>query len=389
VKPQALKPSHFRWFDYSRYSFSLGIESAGTLYLSGHSASEHDPEKGAIVVRGAMAEQARTAWTKISAILEAGGCTLANVLRVVEYVTPQGIEQYAQAENARREMLGAARPALNTVVVSRLLRPQALIEIEVIARKGESDSTSSQPGSALARACGETVYLSSLLPLDDKGAVIAAGDVVAQSRAIFQRAARILAEFDLGLSDIVKTIDYLVPAAFAGYKQTAAVRRECFEPLFPAATGIVMPRLPIPDILIQIDIIASRRPRAAINPGWSGYANLTYSPAVLTGNLLFIAGQAAIDPNSGRSLHENDISGQSAFIYDQILAIIAAAGGCPEHLVKTIEYVTPAGLSPYGEVAAVRRRKLREPMPASTGVVCDRLLRPEFQLEVDSFAILD
>ena len=74
---RALQPTRFPWFDYTRYSFSLGLAAGSSLYLSGHSASEHDPGQGAVVVKGGMAEQARTAWNKIATILEAGGCTLA------------------------------------------------------------------------------------------------------------------------------------------------------------------------------------------------------------------------------------------------------------------------------------------------------------------------
>jgi enamine deaminase RidA (YjgF/YER057c/UK114 family) len=396
---QALQPSRFPWFDYSRYSFSLGLAAGSSLYLSGHSASEHDPESAAIVVKGGMAEQARTAWSKIAAILEAGGCTLSDIVRAVEYVTPQGIEAYQQAERVRAEMLGAGRPALNTVVVRQLLRPQALIEIEVIARRSggaqQSRTGGAQraPGGTLpsspARENEGIVYLSSLLPINDDGSVIAPGDVTGQTRVIFRRATEMLAAFELGLSDVVKTVDYLIPAAVGDYKKTAEVRRECFAPVFPAATGIIMPRVAHPDALIQIDVIASRRPRAIINPGWSGYANLTYSPAVRTGNHLFIAGHAALDPDSGRSVHSGDIAAQSEFIYRNILDVLAAAGGAPEHLVKTIEYVAPAGLARYREVANVRTRLMRAPLPASTGVVCERLLRPEFQLEVDSFAIIE
>jgi enamine deaminase RidA (YjgF/YER057c/UK114 family) len=405
---QALQPSRFPWFDYSRYSFSLGLAAGSSLYLSGHSASEHDPASAAIVVKGGMAEQARIAWSKIAAILEAGGCTLSDVVRAVEYLTPQSIEAYPLAERVRAEMLGASHPALNTVVVRQLLRPQALIEIEVVARPSggaqpspANESARSAYQSEAQPALGGTmpnrparenegiVYLSSLLPVNDDGSVIAPGDVTGQTRAIFRRAAEVLAEFELGLSDVVKTVDYLTPAALADYKKTAEVRRECFAPVFPAATGIIMPRVAHPDALIQIDVIASRRPRAIINPGWSGYANLTYSPAVRTGNLLFIAGHAALDPDSGRSVHSGDIAAQSEFIYRKILDVIAAAGGAPEHLVKTIEYVTPGGLARYREVANVRTRLMRAPLPASTGVVCERLLRPEFQLEVDSFAIIE
>lgn len=388
MKPHALTPPQFPWFDYSRYSFSLGLKVGERTYLSGHSASEHDPAKGIIVVRGGMADQARTAWAKIETILAAGGDRLSDVVRVVEYVTPGGIEQYSEAERARREALGANRPAVNTVVVNSLLRPQALIEIEVTARSGEPPVAADTDAFTSARAVDGLIYLSSLMPIDGAGKIIAPDDVAGQTRAIFENVAGILSGFDLSVADVAKTVDYLTPTALADYKSTAEVRREFFAPIFPAATGIVMSRVAHPEAMIQIDIIASRRPRTAINPGWAGYANLTYSPGILTGDTLFVSGHAAIDPDTGRSAYPGDVSAQARFAYEKILQVLAAAGGGPEHLVKTIEYVTPAGLPRYREVAEVRKRLLRTPMPASTGVVCERLLRPDLLIETDSFAIL-
>jgi enamine deaminase RidA (YjgF/YER057c/UK114 family) len=405
VTSRALLPSHFPWFDYSRYSFSLGLAVGSSLYLSGHSASEYDRERGAIVVKGGMAEQARTAWTKIAAILEAGGCTLADIVRAVEYVTQAGIRYYADAERARGEMLGDRRSALNTVVVEQLLRPQALIEIEVVARPSGAaqGSRSKECGSGAdtggrrgprgrAVAAWEDdgiVYLSSLLPTDRGGQLIAPGDVVGQTRAIYRRAALVLDSLQLGLDNIVKTIDYLTPAALGDYARTAEVRRECLAPAFPASTGIVMPRVAHPDALIQVDIIASRRSREITNPGWSNYDKLTFSPGVRTGNLLFMSGVAALDAQTGRSVHQGNIATQAEYIYNQILEVVASAGGSAQHLVKTIEYVTAAGLPGYREVANVRTRIMCAPLPASTGVVCAGLLRPEFQLEVDAFAVID
>ena len=76
-----------------------------------------------------------------------------------------------------------------------------------------------------------------------------------------------LDSLQLGPSDIVKTVDYVTPAALDDYKKTAEVRREYLAPSFPAATGIIMPRVAYPEALIQIDIIASRGARAIINPG--------------------------------------------------------------------------------------------------------------------------
>jgi enamine deaminase RidA (YjgF/YER057c/UK114 family) len=69
--------------------------------------------------------------------------------------------------------------------------------------------------------------------------------------------------------------------------------------------------------------------------------------------------------------------------------VLSAAGAGPQNLVKTIEYVTPHGLSDYKKVADVRANLLKTPYPASTGLICEALLRPEMLIEVDPFAILD
>ena len=57
--------------------------------------------------------------------------------------------------------------------------------------------------------------------------------------------------------------------------------------------------------------------------------------------------------------------------------------------MKTIEYVTPNALGRYRDVAKVREKLLREPWPASTGLICEALLRPEMQIEIDPVAVLD
>ena len=144
-----------------------------------------------------------------------------------------------------------------------------------------------------------------------------------------------------------------------------------------------------PEALIQYDFIATRDTPVAVNPGWDRYQKLTYSPAVKAGKLLFMSGQAALDPATERMLFDGDIVAQTEYTYQNIIKVLEAAGGGPQHLVKTIEYVTPAGLARYREVATVRARLLREPFPASTGLICEALLRPEMQIEIDPFAILD
>ena len=111
---KAIRPSRFPWFDYSRYTFSLGLQIGGRAWLSGHSASEYEEGAG-IVVRGGMEQQTRTAYAKIGAILEEAGLGYGDVHRVVEYVTATGIDHYAEASGVRDEIFGSHRPAVCTV----------------------------------------------------------------------------------------------------------------------------------------------------------------------------------------------------------------------------------------------------------------------------------
>ena len=392
--PAAIQPERFPWFDYSRYSFSLGLRlGPDRATLSGHSASAYDPDRDRIVVDGGMAEQARTAYRKIGTILRSAGLGFEDVVRVVENVTVAGIDLYAEAEAVRAEVFGAHRPAINTVVVHRLLRPAALIEVEVVAERGGGracggEASGGRAACAPARAAGDIVYLSTVLPYDKAGVLVGEGDPEAQVRQIFRNASAVLEACGLGMDRVVKTLEMIRPEALEGYRHTGRPRREYLGPVYPGAAGIIQDRVASDDrVLISYDFTASRAPAAAINPGWDRYQRLTYSPAVRAGDMLFMSGQAALDPETGRALFPGDVAAQADYTYSNILRVLETAGMGPGNLVKTIEYVTPAGLAGYRGVAGVRRRRLTQPWPASTGALCHSLLRKEFLIEIDPHAM--
>ena len=391
MRPKAITPSDFPWFDYSNYSFSLGLDLGGRAALSGHSASEYDPEAGRMIVKGDMEDQTRTAYAKIERILDAVGLGLDDVVRVVENVTIGGIDSYADAERVRGELLGSNTPAVNTVVVERLLRPAALIEVEVTAGgtgQAYSVDSSGRAGFAPAHSAEGVVYLSTIHPYDRTGALVGRGDIVEQTRQIFRNAEEILAACGLSMSNVVKTLEMVRPEGVADYRYTGRVRKEHLGPVYPGAAGIVQERVAADDdVLISYDFIASVHQPEAINPGWERYGKLTYSPAVRAGNMLFMSGQAALDPETERAVHAGDIAAQTDYTYRNIIAVLEAAGLGPENLIKTVEYVTPRGLDRYRETAAVRKNLLTEPYPASTGALCHALLRPEFDIEIDPTAM--
>lgn len=165
-------------------------------------------------------------------------------------------------------------------------------------------------------------------------------------------------------------------------------RKELLGPVYPGAAGILMDRLHRPGVHVAVDVMASRHSPELVNPGWSRYDTLTYSPAVKAGRTLFMSGFAALDPETQQAVFPGDVVAQTEFTYHSILKVLEAAGAGPENLIKTIEYVCPDGLAEYRGVADVRKRLLRDPWPASTGAVCSGLLRPDFLIEVDPMALL-
>ncbi len=101
---------------------------------------------------------------------------------------------------------------------------------------------------------GNLLFISGLTATDNRGNIVGPGDIVAQTRNIFEKLETLMAEAGGSMDDIVKTVDYITTKQ--GYKGTAEVRREYFKNGFPAATGIVVKELLRPDALIEIDAIA-------------------------------------------------------------------------------------------------------------------------------------
>lgn len=103
---------------------------------------------------------------------------------------------------------------------------------------------------------GNLVFLSGTTATDDKGKIIGPGDIVTQTRRIFEKFEIILKSVGGDLSNIVETTDYFL--SLEDYNKTAELRRELFKgPPWPAATGVVVSGLIRPDALIEIKGIAA------------------------------------------------------------------------------------------------------------------------------------
>jgi 2-iminobutanoate/2-iminopropanoate deaminase len=79
--------------------------------------------------------QSEVAWKHILRMLEQAGMIVADVVKVTQYLTrTEDIPAYAKV---RTRFLGDSRPASMLLVVNQLVRPEFLVEIEVIAAKAD------------------------------------------------------------------------------------------------------------------------------------------------------------------------------------------------------------------------------------------------------------
>ena len=102
--------------------------------------------------------------------------------------------------------------------------------------------------------CGDFIFFAGLTAADDKREMAGEGDIALQTRVIFEKIGRLLAEAGASFANIVETTEYFVWSD--DYRKTADVRREFFTYPYPAATGIPVERLIHPKALIEIRAVA-------------------------------------------------------------------------------------------------------------------------------------
>ena len=84
-------------------------------------------------VPGDISGQAELAWKHVMRMLEKAGMTAGDIVKVTTYLTrAEDIPAYA---TVRRRFLGGVRPAFMLLVVPQLVRPEFLLEVEIIAAK--------------------------------------------------------------------------------------------------------------------------------------------------------------------------------------------------------------------------------------------------------------
>ncbi len=109
-----------------------------------------------------------------------------------------------------------------------------------------------------------------------------------------------------------------------------------------------------------------------------------YNHLVKAGNLMFIAGQVALDAE-GNVVGEGDMVLQVRQVLENMKTVLASEGADFSNVVKINIFTTD--IDRFRDAADVRREYFRGNPPASTLVQIERLARPVFLVEIEAIPI--
>lgn len=126
----------------------------------------------------------------------------------------------------------------------------------------------------------------------------------------------------------------------------------------------------------------------SVNP-WSWQDSLDFSHAVDArgaDRVVFLAGQTSVDAD-GRTMHPGDMAAQLERAFDNLEAVLSAAGLTMQNLVRLNYYVTDmAAFAQARAVVAARLGSLPvKPSGCLLGVTC--LAQPDLLVEIEATAV--
>jgi enamine deaminase RidA (YjgF/YER057c/UK114 family) len=122
-------------------------------------------------------------------------------------------------------------------------------------------------------------------------------------------------------------------------------------------------------------------------PGWAqpkGYAN----GIAARGTLVFVGGQ--IGWNAAQQFDSDDFVEQAAQALRNVVAVLAEAGGRPEHIARMTWYVLDKReyLASYRALGAVYREIIGRHYPAMTAVEVSALMEDRARVEIEATAVI-
>ena len=115
-----------------------------------------------------------------------------------------------------------------------------------------------------------------------------------------------------------------------------------------------------------------------------GPPNGIFTPAIITGDLVFTSGQIGIDAKTGQ-LAEGGIEAQTEQVFRNLAAVLEASGSSIEHVVKASVFL--ADMNDYNTMNELYKKQFKGDPPARTTVQVARLPR-DAKIEIEVVAVV-
>ena len=129
---------------------------------------------------------------------------------------------------------------------------------------------------------------------------------------------------------------------------------------------------------------ASPAPKQVISTPNAPEAIGPYSQGIRAGNMIFLAGQIAIDPKTKQLMKDASIEDQTRLVLDNLKAVLEADGLTMDHVVSTTVFMKD--LNEFGKMNEIYGTYFKSAPPARATVEVSRLPR-DVKVEIAAIAV--
>lgn len=253
--------------------FVQAVRCGKMIFVSAQTAID---ESGVLAFPDEIIEQTKQAMSQVGTALGTFGADFDDVVKMNRWYVGHGtVEDFEPAALACAENFTKPGPAATGIPLPRQALPGQKIKLECVAMLGED-------GSRLPRRhvwpdtlwdwtiplpyqhglkCHDMIFLGGQVSLDKQGRAVHPGKLTAQTRQAMDHVGAILRELGADYSDVCKvTTVYEGGCDHDHLHDNLSIRSSYFADPGPATTGIPLPKLAYPQMMIEIDIFAMADP---------------------------------------------------------------------------------------------------------------------------------
>ena len=115
------------------------------------------------------------------------------------------------------------------------------------------------------------------------------------------------------------------------------------------------------------------------------FAPFNIAQGYTVGDLVFVSGQAALNPTTGEIVGIGDFDQQAAQTFENLRAVLRAGGSDLDKIIKVTIYLKD--MNQFGKIVDLRAKYFSPPYPADTIVEVSSLALPELEIEIEAVAL--